>query len=376
MAGTLGERLRAVRFDTPPTLVSSALVGSARPTATTASPVRHRFGPHAWRWAAVAVVVLLGSNLAAYRVFPSYRVVLAATPGVGPATVAILDNLGLGGLPPATGVTPLGASAVANGVQVQVVAGYADSIQTVLILKAPNGLEPWSASGDGSAAGPTLTDQFGDSYATSPGWPEYRTAGEVSLSFPPLTDHADSAGGSLQLTLRIPEMYTPHQSTQSNPYGCPCVTLPGVAPGPKGGRNLVGAPMVPGPWTVTFTLTPDAGQAVALPAPVTSGGTTYTLTEVRESYPFLYIQWDVSGAAIAQTPGTAPTPASLPWTRNFVVPPSGQTANVLQGGGQLVAPWKYATMQALVRVSGPGTYKLLLGGPASDPAATFVFHMR
>jgi len=373
MAGTLGERLRAVRFDTPPNLVPGALAGAAR---ATASPGRHWFGPHAWRWAAVAAVVLLGSNLAAYRVFPSYRVVLAATPGFGPGTVAILDNLGLGGLPPATGVAPLGASATANGVQVKVVAGYADSIQTVLILKAPSGLQPWLASWDPGASGPTLTDQFGDSYHTSTGVPEYQTAGEVALSFPPLTDHAISAGGSLQLTLRIPEMYTPHQATQGNPYGCPCVTLPGIAPGPKGGRNLVGAPMVSGPWTVTFTLTPDAGQPVALPAPVTSRGTTYTVTEVRESYPFLYIQWAVSGAAIAATPGAAPTPASLQWTRSFVVSPSGQTANVLQEGGQLVAPWKDAAFQALIRVSGPGTYKLLLGGPASDPAATFVFHMR
>jgi len=252
----------------------------------------------------------------------------------------------------------------------------AASIQTVLILKAPSGLQPWLASWDPGASGPTLTDQFGDSYHTSTGVPEYQTAGEVALSFPPLTDHAISAGGSLQLTLRIPEMYTPHQATQGNPYGCPCVTLPGIAPGPKGGRNLVGAPMVSGPWTVTFTLTPDAGQPVALPAPVTSRGTTYTVTEVRESYPFLYIQWAVSGAAIAATPGAAPTPASLQWTRSFVVSPSGQTANVLQEGGQLVAPWKDAAFQALIRVSGPGTYKLLLGGPASDPAATFVFHMR
>lgn len=185
MAGTLGERLREVRFTTPPTLVSAALAGSVRPAS---SPDRHWFGPHAWRWAAVAVVVLLGSNLAAYRVFPSYRVVLAAAPGFGPATVTILDNLGLGGLPPANGVVPLGASTVVNGVHVTVVAGYTDSIQTVLILKAPNGLKPpWLASWDPSVPVPTLTDQFGDSYAASAGGLKPRVSSRCPFHLSPTT---------------------------------------------------------------------------------------------------------------------------------------------------------------------------------------------
>lgn len=170
-------------------------------------------------------------------------------------------------------------------------------------------------------------------------------------------------------------MYTQHPATQSNPYGCPCVTLPGFAPGPKGGSNLVGAPMVSGPWTLTFRLTPNAGQQMPVPAAQTSGGTTYTVTAVRESFPFLDIQWTASGAAASEEVANPLSLAPSSLGEASWVPPLGQTVTVLSEGALLVAPWKNPSFRTLVRVSGPGAYKLLFGGPMSDPAATFVFRM-
>jgi hypothetical protein len=361
-------RLYAV-VEAPPPLarwtVDQSMVRRTRPVVA-AGPTGQVRRHIARVWVAAGLAVLVGVNLAAFQFSPVYRNALADAPVFGPVTVNLLRNLGLGSSTTGTaspvlpGVTPLAGSAEANGVRLELVAGYADTIRTILILKSPNGLVPFGM-GVGGVDEMRLTDEFGHSYQ---GWASNDGNGQLILGFAPLV----AGQGADRLTLVIPAMYG----------SGPLVHVPGYPAGTKGEYP---GPFVAGPWTLTFDLSAAAGQRLAVPAPQTIDGTTYAITDVRKSGPFVDVQWSVSGrsvdAMVAANSSRSgmPSPSGNPDTQyNFgsaeLYSPSGSRIPVQSGNGTLAGPtFRVIHVDYLYRLEQPGTYRLVIG---SNPSVTFV----
>ncbi len=351
MKPTLEERLRALELPLPPSLYPQQLVAAARPRVlqlprSASRPVR------ASKWltrALAAVALLVISNFGALQIWPSYRGVLADTPVFGPVTMGVLSGLGLA--PSAPGATPtrLAVSQMSGGTRVTLRAGYADAIRTVLLLTTPQALVPFFSGPDQ----PTLTDQYGQ---TLKGLPDGNVSGEQILLFPPLS--ASASTRPISLTLSIPAMFS--ESTKSAP-------LVHVAGYPAGTKGDYPGPVTIGHWSLSFRLRAMSGVSLPPPAMQVEAGTTYTITGIMKSGPFLDVAWTESGLA----PTQASTHASSFKLANAVLgdyelyAPTGQVTTIVTQSGSLQPTSSTATNEAIFAINGAGTYRLVMGAGSS-----------
>src|SRR5712692_1907354 len=174
--GLLEERLQNLSVDTPDAGRVAALVLSR------ASRRRTRRLPRALGAGAATIALLV---LVAYFV-PAADLALANVPVAG----EVLRYAGLVGA--ADRITAVGAVSTSSGYRLKLVAAYADSSRTVLLLNADPPIQP--------ATSVTLTDQFGRTYqwqnGTSdsntgawvmqfegPAWPDSVTGARLTLHF-------------------------------------------------------------------------------------------------------------------------------------------------------------------------------------------------
>lgn len=317
-------------------------------------------------WVAAAIAVLIGANLAAFKLSPVYRTALADAPVFGPVTANLLRDLGLGeSTPGATssvlpGVTPLAGSADVHGIRLDMIAGYADTIRTILILKSPSDLVPFGR-GDAGPAEMLLTDEFGHTYH---GWVGEAGGGQLVLGFDPLV----AQPGADRLTLTIPTLHGRGALVHVSGY-------------PAGTKGEYSGPIISGPWTLTFDLSAVAGQHLALPAPQTINGTTYTITDIRKSGPFMDVQWTVSGTAVDAMVAGIRSRAGMPSSSADASPGydfgsaeldslSGSRVAIGYGTETLSGPlFRVVYADALFRLAQAGTYRLVIG---SNPSVTFL----
>jgi hypothetical protein len=221
------------------------------------------------------VAVVLGANAAAAYFVPVYAGVIGKVPGVG----SILSLTGLG----ATDVTVINATDQHDGVQLTVVAGYADENGTILTVSMARP----GYSGAGATANWSLTDQFGHRYETHfSGFGDKRTATHSAsdgstpgfVTFAPVTGAAAVAGARLALQA---DGWTAFPATAA-------------AAGTPGSS-------VHGTWQVTFTLLRHPAAHVSW-SPATIGGLHYTFpnTTITASK-LVEIQWTASGPAVARS---------------------------------------------------------------------------
>lgn len=352
----LEQRLRDLELPLPPSLRVAALVAASRPRILPfpgAEPARSRVARRARR-GVVAAVLMAGLNLLALQVWPSYHRVLADTPIIGPTTVALLSDLGLGSSISSPAPSPLAVSAGKGGVRVTLVAGYADAIRTIVVMKTSPAFAPFFSGPDQ----PTLTDQSGQTVAGLPG--AYLSGHQV-LVFPPFSVAGSDSSRRLTLTLTVPALYAPWGKSPRMVH---------VAGYPAGTKGEYPAPVVVGPWHLSFHLTTVGGTKLPLPADQAVGGTTYTITSLVESTPFLDIAWSVSGAAVAAA-NAHPTSSQLTSAvlgEEQLYSPRGQAITAIAESGSLPASASRATLEGIFALSGKGTYRLVMG---ANPSVTF-----
>jgi len=353
MPENLEQHLRDLNLPLPPSLLSPAsLVAASRPRVIPfPQPELRRFRVgRGVRRAAVAAALVVAVNFAALQIWPSYRGVVAATPVIGPVTMGLLGNLGLA--PSGPSPTTVFVSQVQQHTRVTVVAGYADAIRTIVVLKTDPVSYPFWEGPDR----PTLTYQDGQSVTGLLG---PALGGDQVLLFPPLGPNGSSR--RLTLTLTIPALSAPYAK------GAPRVHVAGYPSGPKG---TFPAPVTFGHWRLTFQLPQRGGITLPLPKAQTVDGTTYTFTSLVKSGRFLDIAWNVSGYAPAQAnahPNSYPLMAAA-LGDYALYSPAGQAANIITEGGALPANTNVASAEAIFELSGSGTYRLEIDG---QPAVVF-----
>jgi hypothetical protein len=203
--------------------------------------------------------VLAGGNVLAGHYIPTYGRVLADMPIAG----SLLQSAGV----KADQVTPASDTASSSGFEIHVAGGYADAYRTLIFLEI-NGepmAQPQGTWRDIAEA--TLTDQFGHVYKRG------GAAGQSGISFQPLTGPAVSGA---HLALHITKIYNQEP--------------------PPNDANI---DSIYGDWTLHLDLSQDpGGEGLPLPAAVTAGGTTYTVTALRHSSQVLHIEWTMTGSAV------------------------------------------------------------------------------
>ncbi len=347
MKRNLEERLRDLKMPLPPSLLPAALVDASRPRIVPLPGRQPRRGRLAGRVGLGMIAAALGVsvNLAAVQVWPAYRQVLAAAPVLGPTTKALLGDLGLAPPGPTGGPTPLAVSQLASGVRLTVVAGYADPIRTILVVKTT---APLVAFWDGPDQ-PTLTDQYGQ---TVTGLPGENANGDQVLLFPPLEAGRIASASHLVLALSIPALHA--QWAKSAP-------MVHVAGYPSDTKGTFPAPVLFGHWRVSFDLRELGGATLPLPGAQTAAGTTVTITRLIKSGPFLDVSWTESGSAPAQA-NAHPNSYQL---YNAVMgdyqlySPSGLAVNIVTQNGILAATSDTATNEAVFALDGRGTYRFV-----------------
>jgi hypothetical protein len=256
MSTNLEERLTDLDLPMPGRLVPRILAQAARPGALRIGLVRRR--P---RWATLALAVMLlivalgGVSFCA----PRFAQTLADAPIVGSAVGPALRSAGLAGLQGR--FTALDSRATSSAYTVRLVAGYADSNQTVLVVN----VQP----PDHSLFGRTqLTDQFGRTIELRGGMSDQRTGDNVlmfgGISWP------DSILG---VRLRL------HAST-----------LEGLPDGQP----------VMGDWTLQGTIPVESSRALPLPTPGTLGDSAFRFTGVEATSATFSIHMEISGPLAGQ----------------------------------------------------------------------------
>jgi hypothetical protein len=256
MSTTLEDRLTNLALPMPDTLVPRIVAQAAQPGARRVAPRRRR--P---RWATVALAVaLLAAVLSGASVYaPRFAQVLADAPIVGTAVGPPLRSIGLAGLQGR--FTALDSRATSSGYTVQLVAGYADSNQTVLVLK----VQPPDHS---LFAQPRLTDQFGRAIDLRGGMSDSSTGDNVLL-FNGIPWPDSIVGARLQL----------HAShLEALPNGQPVL----------------------GDWTLEGTIPVESSQGLPLPAPGMIGDSTLRFTQLAATSATVSIHVEISGPLAAQ----------------------------------------------------------------------------
>jgi uncharacterized protein DUF4179 len=256
MSTTLEDRLADLDLRVPDTLVPRILSLATQPGTRRTTPERRR--P---RWATVALafallVIALG-GVSFYA--PRFAQALADTPIVGTAVGPALRSVGLAGLQGR--FTALDSRATSSGYTVRLVAGYADSNQTVLVLN----VEPPDHS---FFAQPRLTDQFGRAIELRGGMSD-QLNGDNVLIFNGIPWPDSLLGARLRLHTSVLE-------------------------------GLPGGQQVAGEWTLQGTIPVESSRALALPAAGTLGDSTFRFTRVEATSATVFVYLEISGPLAGQ----------------------------------------------------------------------------
>jgi hypothetical protein len=317
MSTSIEDRLTDLDLRMPDTLVPRILAMAADPGARRVRPV-----PLRPRWAtlAIAVVLLMVAVSGASVYAPRFAQALADAPIVGTALGPALRSVGLAGLQGR--FTALDSHATSSGYTVRLVAGYADSNQTVLVLK----VEPPDHD---FFAQPRLTDQFGRAIELRGGMSDQRTGDNVLLF-----DGVPWPDSLLGARLRLRAT-----SLEALPNGQP----------------------VSGDWTLEGTIPVESSRALPLPADGRLGNTTFRFTRVEASNATISIHMDISGPLARQLgrmvgetiPGVAKPHEAFSYD---LVDANGSSATGIDaststgiGPAQFSASWV---------ITGPGVYRL------------------
>lgn len=292
---------------------------------------------------AIAALLIGAGNLAVAYYAPVYGQALAAAPVLRGIADPLLHAFGL----TEQNTVALNSSATSNGHSIQLVAGYADGLRTVILLQIDGrgltgnpkqyGLHPGEY---GIGQDVTLTDQFGHTYKQNGG------NGPTELQFEPLVWPASKVGARLTLHVSgLEELWLI---------------------GPSGPANTT----LNGDWTLHATLMPAAVHDLALPAPVRTPNATYTVTLVRLTGSEVQIRWTVSGPVndrfdqlVYSKAGWGPADHQLSQdyftARFFDV--SGQPVYGVDSGGEWDNGKPFRGTMNLT-ITHPGRYRLQLAG--------------
>jgi hypothetical protein len=266
-------RLQSLPVATPRTLVPAVLASAARD--------RRRTPWGSIRIIAGAVVLLLAAATAASYFAPRFGTALADAPILGAVTQPLLRDAGLVNV--SGNVTALSSTSASDGIQVQLVGGYADGIRTVLLLKVtPAGRDVVTQAAE-------LTDQFGQQYAQMGSYADAST-GLTALEFAPVTGPASELGA--RLTLRVSQL-----------------------------TSLAGAD-INGDWRLSGTISLDETRAFPLPSRATLGASTIVFTSGVASPNSIEVRFAIDGLSPAQIASTE----------------AGVTVSIVSPAGTSVAP--------------------------------------
>lgn len=247
MNQTLEDRLTNLELQMPPDLVPNVLARAQHPRRG-GQLSRLLLAP------ALALAILLIMLAGSLYFAPRFGDVLASAPVIGGPTGALLQSIGLG--PIGSKLTPLNDVAVSSGYRVQLIAGYADLTQTILVLRV--------SPPAGVFSSPVLKDQFGRTLDVRGATYDLRNGTTVvSVQGLPWPDQLLGARVTLQLSL-----------LQPNP------------------DSTVG---VMGSWTLHATLGVEPGRTLAAPADAQIATTTFHFTSIVRSGPSLEVDMRVSG---------------------------------------------------------------------------------
>jgi hypothetical protein len=322
--GALGSRLRALQVPVPATL--RAKVVAPEPVGLrTAGKLRHGLGIRRAGAAAVALSVIAVLNLGAAYFFPRYGAALADSPAIGAVSRPLLAGAGLDG----ADVAVVNDVATSAGHTLRLVAAYADGVQTVFFVQIDG--ESLATAGTPTKAAhylvvmdATLHDQFGRSYqhGASP------SGEQRSIVFSPLSSPAAESGG--RVTLHIGRLL-----------------------------NVGDGSRVEGDWTLHATLFQHAAHALALPAPISLAGNTYTFTSIR-SASVLEVKWTVTGPAVRQALDQWQTGRGGRGEDPFLPRLVGSSA-LAQGGWTIDPKTNVLSGTTTFLINRPGTYQLRVG---------------
>jgi hypothetical protein len=274
---------------------------AGRITARVLSLAAKRQRRHFGRVAALAVATL-GLMLGVLYFVPRTDAVLADTPIAGD----LLRDAGLVGV--GNRVTAVGAVSTSSGYRLELIAAYADSTRTVLLVHAQPGIEF-------VGAGPELKDQFGRTYHFSSGSANGLT-GNLVLTFEALAWPDAITGARITLVW-----------TAVEPWSCVI---------PAGGTSVdavcTKGQLVTGSWTLPATVGIDEGTVVALPAPARLGAATFRFTSVVSTPATIEVEMEVTGMSFEQLNKTIPDGfKGMPAFSTDLIGPDG--VNHMEGGG-------------------------------------------
>jgi hypothetical protein len=249
MSKTLEERLTELDLALPATFVPRILAqAEQRETRRPSRPL--------WVTASIAAVAVLAFLAGSLYAAPRFADALAGAPLIGGPTTALLRSVGLA--PLNSRLTAINDTATSSGYRVELIAGYADATQTVLVLRVQPPADLFDAS--------VLTDQFGRSLRPSSGVSDSRT-GNTVLSFGGLP-WGDAFLGA-RLTLHVSALQL----------------------------NLEGpTTFVQGNWNLHATLAVEPARDLRpLPVDGRLGTTTFHFTSIVRSGPSLQVDMEVHG---------------------------------------------------------------------------------
>lgn len=332
MTDSLERTLRDLHFETPAGLIERAIAAAKTEAATARHRVKPRTARHFLAAAAAVVTLAVVGNLFAAYLAPVYEEALAGTPVVGSIAGPILRYSGLD----ESHITSVDESATSSGHTIKLLGGYADTERTVLFVDVdgrPHHL-PNKQESCCSVIG-NLTDQFGHSYQQING-PD-----PLAPTFEPLVWPASQVGARLTMHVRM----------------------------------LSDTQITNGDWELHLTLIQQKGVVLAVPAPVTANGITYTFDSLHLSGTQLTVRYSLSGPPVDQlrkvvySGGSA---AELSWTfsQSFVSPQlADSSGNMASITGWAITLPKQGPAQAEFGavLSGPGQYVLTIGDAAGAP---------
>jgi hypothetical protein len=334
----LAERVTALPFPEAETLAASVVARYHTPARDAGRPAR-RSGRWRLLQATAVAVALVVTVLVGSAMSPA----IANAPVISPVADRVL---GIVGLSPAKdrSVVPLTGGSTSANQTVSLVAGYADSIRTVVVVSVPSGAQPADA---------TLTDAAGATMR--PGGSIAGSQGHVILDFGPLSSPRP---GSNPLTLHIGKLLD---------YGA--------------GKGTDGrVKQVSGDWTLRFDL-PYESNGLPTPAPGQLGRVTVTFSAVAASPASIHLRFVTTGATMDQlfelqtatcasgvqcVPEPKGPPGKTPFRYDLLDPsghPMGDMVNGNEGGkGDAQAAARDTTIgwDTLFSRAGPGTYRIVM----------------
>ncbi|HEX2647683.1 MAG TPA: hypothetical protein VHO95_10675, partial [Candidatus Dormibacteraeota bacterium] len=259
----------------------------------------------------------VSAALVAYFV-PAADLSLANTPVAGD----LLREAGLVGAPER--VTFIGAVSTSSGYRLELVAAYADSSRTVLLMRS----SPASVAADQVLQ---ITDQFGRSYQLQYGYTNTET-GDMIFQFEPLNWPDPTTGA--RITLHISNL--------------------GSAGDPQ--------TRIQGSWTLSAVLRVDQPTHLPLPGAGTLGPAQFQFTSVTYTPASIVVDIDISGVNMSDVHAVLPDGGKgTPILGIELFDPKGQTVGGsydLYGPGTLTRNATGVHVHFIGYRTGPGAYRL------------------